>query len=338
MNSRSILGLLFGLVLLALLVLFAVPFFSDRISAVLSANVKNQVLDAGHHWPQLTSKGRDLTISGKAPTPMAHKEVLDIVSNAPGVRSVTDEIKPRIIKPYSMAMTWKGKQLSSSGFLPDEVSLRQTRQLLHRMFGENGQHDLQIGNGYPEKWRELVGTLIQIMPAFEYAAVDLIDQNLDLSGKIASTLQSEQLLEMLEPYREQGYNVNLNIVAADSAERRCQQQFNTLLTRSIAFASGKNRIDMSSFDLLEDLTDTTMYCPDALIIIEGHTDSRGNAENNQQLSQQRAEAVAAWLVKAGVDAKRLRVIGYGASRPVADNATEAGRAKNRRIEFKVGEK
>ena len=338
MNSRSIFGFFLGLVLLTLLMLSAVPFFSERISAVLSTHVQDEVRSAGHLWPQLSAEGRDLTISGKAPTPMAHKEVVDIATNSPGVRSVTDNISPRIVKPYTLAMTWQEEQLSSSGFLPDEVSLRQTRQLLHRMFGENGQHDLRVGNGHPTGWRELAGTLIQIMPAFEYATVDLIDQTLDLSGKITSTRQSEQLLVMLEPYREKGYPLNLHIVPGASAARRCQQQFNTLLKQSISFASGKNRIDSSSFGLLENLSDTAMFCPDELITIEGHTDSRGSAEKNQQLSQQRAEAVAAWLTRAGVDAKRLKVIGYGASRPIADNETEAGRAKNRRIEFKVGEK
>ena len=338
MNSRSIFGLLLGLVLIALLTLLAIPFFSERIPAALSGHVKNKVREAGHHWPQLSATGRDLTISGKAPTPMAHKEVVDIATNSPGIRSVTDNISPRIISPYTLAMTWKEKQLSSSGFLPDEVSLRQTRQLLHRMFGENGQHDLQVGNGHPSGWRELAGTLIQIMPAFEYANVDLVDQNLDLSGKIASTRQSEQLLAMLEPYKEQGYNVNLHIVAADSSARRCQQQFNALLRQSISFASGKNRIDPQSFELLENLADTAMFCPEELITIEGHTDSRGDATKNQQLSQQRAEAVANWLIRAGVNTERLRVVGYGESRPIADNETEAGRAKNRRIEFKVGEK
>lgn len=338
MNSRSIYALLLGIVLLALLIMLTVPFFAERIPAALSSHVEGAVRDAGHQWPRLSAEGRDLTVSGKAPTPMAHKEVIDIATNSPGIRSVTDKVTPRIVTPYTLSMTWKEQQLSSDGFLPDEVSLRQTRQLLHRMFGENGQHDLRIGNGHPTRWRELVGTLIQIMPAFEYAAVDLIDQNLELSGKIASTRQSEQLIEVLAPYREKGYTLNLHIVPADSAARRCQQQFNTILKKSIAFASGKNRIDPSSFNLLEDLTDTSMFCPDALIVIEGHTDSRGSAQKNQQLSQQRAEAVAAWLVRAGVDAKRLRVVGYGASQPVADNATEAGRAKNRRIEFKVGEK
>jgi len=66
--------------------------------------------------------------------------------------------------------------------------------------------------------------------------------------------------------------------------------------------------------------------------IEGHTDSSGSAEINQQLSQQRAEAVMQALEARGVDAARLSAEGYGAERPLASNDTEEGRSANRRVE------
>ena len=69
------------------------------------------------------------------------------------------------------------------------------------------------------------------------------------------------------------------------------------------------------------------------IAVEGHTDSSGAAASNQRLSEERAEAVRAALVGGGVDPGRITAAGYGASRPVADNATPAGRAQNRRVEI-----
>lgn len=74
--------------------------------------------------------------------------------------------------------------------------------------------------------------------------------------------------------------------------------------------------------------------PEARVEIGGHTDSRGKASMNRELSLNRAKAVYEYLVKAGIDPSRLTTKGYGPSQPIADNATEAGRAKNRRIEFK----
>lgn len=67
--------------------------------------------------------------------------------------------------------------------------------------------------------------------------------------------------------------------------------------------------------------------------VEGHTDSLGNAKFNQALSQKRAESVKKYLVGKGADAKRLEARGWGDTKPVSDNRTEDGRAKNRRVEL-----
>ncbi len=71
------------------------------------------------------------------------------------------------------------------------------------------------------------------------------------------------------------------------------------------------------------------------VIVEGHTDDRGAAAFNQQLSEKRAEAVKAELIANGVDGSLIKTVGYGESQPVASNATREGRAQNRRVEIKV---
>ena len=76
-------------------------------------------------------------------------------------------------------------------------------------------------------------------------------------------------------------------------------------------------------------------CGGLRIEVAGHTDSDGLAMKNLELSQRRAEAVTAYLVGKGIDADQLVPWGYGESRPIEDNGTTAGRAANRRIEFKA---
>ena len=71
------------------------------------------------------------------------------------------------------------------------------------------------------------------------------------------------------------------------------------------------------------------------IRIEGHTDNKGSAAYNKTLSDGRAGAVADWLVKHGVDRKKLTNVGYGLEKPVDTNDTDAGRANNRRVEFHI---
>jgi OOP family OmpA-OmpF porin len=75
--------------------------------------------------------------------------------------------------------------------------------------------------------------------------------------------------------------------------------------------------------------------PSSPVTVEGHTDSIGSNQYNQKLSERRANAVRQYLIEKGIASSRIQVIGYGEERPIADNKTAEGRAKNRRAEFQV---
>ena len=75
--------------------------------------------------------------------------------------------------------------------------------------------------------------------------------------------------------------------------------------------------------------------PDLRLEIQGHTDDVGDDAKNLDLSQRRAESVKAYLVAQGIDEGRLEAKGFGETVPIADNKTKAGRAENRRVEFKL---
>lgn len=105
--------------------------------------------------------------------------------------------------------------------------------------------------------------------------------------------------------------------------------------KGITFASGKSVIKPASYQTLDQVTKLLADYPDLKLLIRGHTDNTGKKETNLTLSQARAQAVKDHLVKKGVKDDRLRVEGLGPDEPVADNKTAAGRAKNRRIEFKL---
>ncbi|MFN4083456.1 MAG: DUF5723 family protein [Bacteroidia bacterium] len=103
----------------------------------------------------------------------------------------------------------------------------------------------------------------------------------------------------------------------------------------IQFESGKDVILKSSFPVLNDVVKVLQENPSYRLFIAGHTDNTGNAEKNLELSKARAAAVKKYIVDRGIDSKRLSSEGFGDTQPIADNNTPAGRAKNRRVEFKV---
>ncbi len=119
-------------------------------------------------------------------------------------------------------------------------------------------------------------------------------------------------------------------------EFTCQQDFDLLLsTGEIRFATNSADIDASSHNLLSDLIEAANKCPESYIEIGGHTDSSGSDDYNLRLSQARAISVMSYLIDNGIDATRLSAVGYGENNPIADNDSEEGMAKNRRIEFNV---
>jgi len=103
----------------------------------------------------------------------------------------------------------------------------------------------------------------------------------------------------------------------------------------VHFDTGSATLRPDSTAALENVLATINKRPDSHWIISGHTDNQGSADLNQKLSQARAASVIAWLVTHGVAANRLKPQGFGASHPVADNSTEAGRALNRRVEMQL---
>jgi len=108
-----------------------------------------------------------------------------------------------------------------------------------------------------------------------------------------------------------------------------------IVLRGVHFDYDKSDIRPDSRPILDEAASVLRENPEVRVSIEGHTDSRGSDEYNRELSYRRANAVYRYLVAAGIAPERLEVIGYGESRPVASNDTEAGRAQNRRVELRL---
>jgi len=105
------------------------------------------------------------------------------------------------------------------------------------------------------------------------------------------------------------------------------------ITQQIQFDTNKATIKPVSFPILDAVYDVLVANPQITLEVQGHTDNVGNAAYNQKLSQQRADAVKAYLVKKGIAASRLVAKGYGMTQPLVPNTTAENRALNRRVQF-----
>lgn len=105
------------------------------------------------------------------------------------------------------------------------------------------------------------------------------------------------------------------------------------LKKGIKFRTGSSRLTKSSYGTLDDIADLMNRIPEANLEVQGHTDDRGSEKKNRKLSETRAGAVVKYLVKKGIARDRLRAVGYGSEKPIADNDDADGRAQNRRVEL-----
>jgi outer membrane protein OmpA-like peptidoglycan-associated protein len=126
---------------------------------------------------------------------------------------------------------------------------------------------------------------------------------------------------------EQGCPKKYTLVVLKKEEIQIKQQ--------VLFDTNKHIIKPASFELLQQVAQVLKDYPKIVLRIEGHTDSKADDDFNLKLSDKRAGAVMAFLIKEGIDPARMTSVGYGETQPIASNATEKGRSQNRRVVFRI---
>ncbi len=107
----------------------------------------------------------------------------------------------------------------------------------------------------------------------------------------------------------------------------------SIVLEGVTFQLGKYELTENAKTILRNVGESLKANPDVYLEIRGFTDNTGSAETNLRISQRRADAVRDFLIDIGIEAVRLKSVGYGEADPIASNSTKEGRAKNRRIEF-----
>ncbi len=164
----------------------------------------------------------------------------------------------------------------------------------------------------------------------------------ELAGQIKAVLPNTEVVVETEDNTAQAVTNSLNaaqdaLANIDSNQVDINAVIKALNLQIINFATASYQIPEENKAILNNAAILLKNVKDAKLTVAGYTDSTGNANSNKALSLKRAQAVVDYLVSQGVDAAQLSAVGHGADHPVADNATEEGRFKNRRIEFSVAQ-
>jgi OOP family OmpA-OmpF porin len=234
-----------------------------------------------------------------------------------------------------------GNTVTLGGYVPDNnIHAAIAAAAGRKFFSERIVDNLKASAGAPLGFSGAAVLALGALSRVSTGSLVLSDKDVKFSGDALFAVAAEQIRGNLGGELPQGWKADADVSVKPASNMVdptvCQQLFSELLGKArIKFESGRATIDEDSRGLLDRLIETALRCPGAHIEVAGHTDSDGDGPANMSLSEKRAQAVADYLILAGLPPARLKAVGYGSSRPVASNDNEDDKAKNRRIDFVV---
>ncbi len=290
---------------------------------------------------KITLSDTKISLSGMARDLGGREAIAAALRNLPEGYSVVDnDIKA---PPYVFQANKDpvASTVTLTGYVPDNaVHAALASAAGQKFFNEKVVDNLKASIGAPPGFATAVAPALGALSRLSTGTLVVSDREVRLSGDALFESAVSQIRGELNKDMPPGWSVKaeLSVKPAPSPVDAtvCQQLFNELLGKStVRFEPGSATIDKDSAGLLDRLIETAMRCPGAGIEVSGHTDNDGDAGFNKTLSERRARAVVDYMVRAGLSPERFRAFGYGSTIPAADNDTEAGKAKNRRIDFVI---
>ncbi|NNF41303.1 MAG: OmpA family protein [Woeseiaceae bacterium] len=333
---------------LGLLFIFGALFMAPRIEAEVRTQVAERIDGSGLVATDIVSDGQGIAIGTTAdPDEELYVQALAKSTQCDtwvgeltcpttvSVRRVVSQAAPAVLnaRPHPFLVEKDGNAVTLTGEVPnleehDRIlgvagqhftdvtnALSITNERADAQFGPAAANALALASSLQRGKANWSGTTLSVEGVAQADAVDGMRQQFAAIG--SDTMQGE-------------FNVR-----SLYGRERCNSDFNEVLSStSIRFRTSSAEIDAGNEALLARLSELANNCPGKLMI-EGHTDSRGDADMNEALSLARAAAVREALARLGISADRIEARGFGESSPIADNDTSEGRAKNRRIVISI---
>lgn len=226
-------------------------------------------------------------------------------------------------------------QVVASGTVPDEATRQAVLTRLRELYGAQRVVDqLTLGSVVaPPQWREHVQKLLS--PSLQQVSkgrLSIKGNTVDVQGEVSNEAVRQQVASDMASSLNPTYLVrnNLRVVTNDQAVLD-----QTLANRIIEFEPASAVIRPAGLLILDEMAEVLARMRERRFEVVGHTDAEGARAANVSLSMARAMAVKNYLAGKGIPPDHIATLGLGPDQPVASNATPEGRARNRRIEFKV---
>ncbi|WP_300752556.1 OmpA family protein [Janthinobacterium sp.] len=228
-------------------------------------------------------------------------------------------------------------QILVTGTLADEAAKAAVLARLRELYGvERVVDQIAIGNvAVPANWNAYVQKLITPnLKLISRGQISIAGSNVSVRGEVANEVQRQQIASDIATSLNPTYVVN-NGLRVSASE---QGLLDTALDKRIVeFDVGQASITPAGLAILDEMAAVMQKLKERKVEVIGHTDNTGLRTSNLALSQARAEAVRTYLATKGIKPEMLVASGQGPDRPVAANTTADGRARNRRIEFRIAQ-
>ena len=333
-----------------ILLLLSISISWKSIERAVAENANQALNHKEFTWAVAENKnnGRDIRLHGYANSESDKNKAIAIVESARGVRTVDwqgsileleretsqgIQASAPVIKPAKLSILKNGQLVTIEGTSGTTL----TETIAPEIERSNYQQNLEFE---PVKSLNELLEFIATLP--ETLTLTINSREMYVLGTVEA-LGKSRLYEFQLNGIFDGTVINeLRVELPDIAEEelitnaQCQVLFDELsASDTVNFEVSKATVLPDSYALLDKFTALSLRCPTANFQVIGHTDNTGDPEFNRIISLERAEKVIEHIVNSGVAQQRFVAMGLGDTQPIANNETDTGRAKNRRVEFKV---
>nr|WP_315207281.1 OmpA family protein [uncultured Albidiferax sp.] len=228
-------------------------------------------------------------------------------------------------------------QVLVTGTVPDEATKATVLAKLRELYGADKVVD-QIAIGsvvMPPNWSSYVGKLIgPNLKLISRGQLKIDGTAVGLQGEVSNEAQRQQIASEIATSLNPTYTVGNGLRVSASEQSMLDS---TLGNRIVEFESGQVNLTAAGKGILDEMAVALQKLKGRKVEIIGHTDDKGLRASNLALSQARADAVKAYLGSKGINPALMMTSGQGPDRPVAGNDSMDGRARNRRIEFRIAQ-